>query len=207
MENKIDYDSFVKTLEALGYKVSLFETKEEAASYMDSQIDRTSVGFGGSVTLKEIGLYEKLSTHNTVWWHNWTPFPEGMTSVDVRNKAGETKVYVCSMNGVSLNGELVNIDYTGNRISETLYGHEKVYIVFGKNKISPDYDTALWRARNVASPKNAQRLNRKTPCAVKGDKCYNCKSEDRLCRALSVFWQAPAGSKYEIVLIKEDLGF
>lgn len=65
----------------------------------------------------------------------------------------------------------------------------------------------IYRARNVASPLNAKRLNRKTPCAVKGDKCYNCNSPERICRNLSVLWTKPTGAEYEVVLIEEEIGF
>ena len=74
-------------------------------------------------------------------------------------------------------------------------------------KLAEDYDKALWRARNIASPKNAQRIGVKTPCAAKGDRCYNCSSPERICRVLTVFWGAPMGSDCEVVLVKEDLGY
>ena len=78
----------------------------------------------------------------------------------------------------------------------------------GSNKIAPDYDAALWRARNIASPKNAQRLGMKTPCAAKGDRCYNCQSPDRICRALVVLWEKPKGTQeMELVLVDEALGY
>ena len=88
-----------------------------------------------------------------------------------------------------------------------MYGHKRVYFVVGINKIEPDYDRALWRARNVAAPKNAQRLGRKTPCAVKGDRCYDCKSPERICRGLVVLWEAVANMEMEVVLIDQDLGY
>ena len=100
------------------------------------------------------------------------------------------------------------IDGVGNRIASTVFGHEELYLVVGRNKLAPDYDGAVWRARNVASPKNAIRLQRKTPCAVKGDKCYDCNSPERLCRGMTVLWQASNGiGRTEVVLIDEDLGF
>ena len=103
---------------------------------------------------------------------------------------------------------MVNIDGVGNRIASTVFGHEELYLVVGRNKLAPDYDGAVWRARNVASPKNAIRLQRKTPCAVKGDKCYDCNSPERLCRGMTVLWQASNGiGRTEVVLIDEDLGF
>jgi hypothetical protein len=82
-----------------------------------------------------------------------------------------------------------------------------VYFVIGRNKLASTFDEALWRARNIAAPKNAQKLGRKTPCAVKGDRCYNCKSPDRICRSLVVLWEPSAGMETEIVLVDEDLGF
>ena len=89
----------------------------------------------------------------------------------------------------------------------TLYGHKKVYLVAGSNKIAPDLAGAIDRSRNIASPLNAKRLGKKTPCAVKADKCYDCKSPERICRGLSVFWEAPTGSEYEVILIDEKLGY
>ena len=78
----------------------------------------------------------------------------------------------------------------------------------GSNKIAPDYDSALWRARNIASPKNAQRLGRKTPCAVKGDRCYDCQSPERICRALAVLWAKPTGiDQMEVILVDQELGY
>ena len=103
---------------------------------------------------------------------------------------------------------LINIDGTCNRVGGLLYGHEKVYLVVGVNKIAPDYDAALFRARNVAAPLNARRLDRKTPCAQgKELKCYNCASPERICRALTVLWTKPGGADYEIVLIDEPMGY
>ena len=120
--------------------------------------------------------------------------------------AREADVYLSSVNGLAETGEMINIDGAGNRVAETIFGHKKVYFVIGKNKLAEDYDKALWRARNIAAPKNAQRLGMKTPCAVNGDRCYNCSSPDRICKVLSVFWGAPMGADCEVVLVKEDLG-
>ena len=201
----MDFTTIKTNLEALEYKVSCFETGAEAADYLAAAIQNTTVGFGGSMTLRDLGLYEKLSGNNEVYWH-WI-LPDGMTQDDARAHARNTEVYLSSANGIAETGEIVNIDGNGNRVAETLFGHEKVYIIVGKNKIAPDYDGALWRARNIASPKNAQRMNRKTPCAVNGDKCYDCKSPDRICRGLTVLWKKPMAAEYEVVLINEDLGF
>ena len=193
------FETVKKNLEARGFSVSTFSTAAEAAAYLDSAIDGTTVGIGGSMTVQEMGLHEKLAAHNTVHWH-WTDGSEA------RAKAAHADVYITSANGLTENGEVINIDGAGNRVASTLYGHKRVYFIIGRNKLAPTYDEALWRARNIASPKNAQRLGRKTPCAVKGDRCYDCKSPDRICRGLVVLWGPPIGMETEVILVDEDLG-
>lgn len=188
-----------------GYEVNVFDTAMEAAAYLDLQIDGQKVGFGGSVTLKEMGLYEKLSRHNEVIWHN--RIAKGVSDKEVRMEARTANIYVSSVNGLAETGEIINIDGTGNRVASIFYGHEKVYLVIGKNKLAKDYEDALWRARNIASPLNAKRLGVKTPCAVNADKCYDCNSPQRICRGLLVLWEKPISTDIEIILVKEDLGY
>lgn len=197
-----DFTAVKKNLEARGFSVTTFRTAAEAADYLDKAVDGVSVGFGGSATLDELGLYERLAAHNDVFWH-W----KAENTQAARRQAMTADVYFSSVNGLAESGELINIDGVGNRIAATLYGHKKVWFVVGRNKLAPTYEEALWRARNIAAPKNAQRLQRKTPCAVKGDRCYDCKSPERLCRGLAVLWEAMSGTEMEVVLIDEDLGF
>ena len=133
--------------------------------------------------------------------------PEGGDVATLRAQAATSEHYLLSANGIAETGEIINIDGAGNRVASAIYGHKKVWIVVGKNKLAPTYDEALWRARNIAAPKNAQRLHAKTPCAVKADHCYDCKSPGRICRALTVLWGAMMGSDMEVVLVNEDLGY
>ena len=201
----MDFTNVTKALTARGFKVSSFETAKEAAEYLNSQIDGATVGFGGSITLEELGLYALLSGHNTVFshWH----LPEGGDAASLRAQAAGSEHYLLSANGIAETGEIINIDGTGNRVSSSLYGHKKVWFVVGSNKLAPTYDEALWRARNIAAPKNAQRLGVKTPCAVNGDRCYDCKSPQRICRGLVVLWEAVKGCETEVVLVDEALGY
>lgn len=188
-----------ENLEKRGYQTSYFETVEEAAAYLNEVIHQTTVGMGGSVTIQEMGLYDSLSGHNKVYWH-WA----GST---VQETEG-TKVYLTSVNGLAETGELINIDGNGNRVAATICGHEKVYFLVGVNKIAPDFEQALWRARNIAAPKNAQRLGMGTPCAAKADRCYDCDHPQRICKALSVFWKKPGmAGETEVVLINQPLGY
>lgn len=194
----MDFTKVRTALEARGYAVAVCETKADAAAYLNREIDGASVGFGGSMTLAELGLFDSLSAHNTVHSH-WNG--------GARDAAATAEVYLCSVNGLAESGELINIDGMGNRVASTLYGHKKVYFVVGRNKLAPTYDEALWRARNIAAPKNAQRLGVKTPCAARGDKCYDCKSPERICRALVVQWEKMTSCEAEVVLVDEELGY
>lgn len=200
-----DFGKIKANMEAKGYKVNVFETKKSAAAYIDSQIDGKTVGFGGSVSLHQLNIFPLLASHNTVYWHDEKP--ADMTVIETRTAATRAEVYISSVNGISENGEIVNLDNTGNRVAAITYGPEKVFLVIGKNKIAPTLEEAIYRVRNIASPLNAKRLNRKTPCAVNGDKCYNCQSPERICRNLSIFLDRPTGVEYDIVFVDEELGY
>ena len=136
----MDFSIVEKNLKDKGYTVTIFETATEAVKYLDTQIDQQTVGFGGSMTLKEMGLYDALQSHNTVFWH-W--IPNGKTDREMRLAANNTAIYVSSVNGLAETGEIINIDGNCNRVASIFYGHEKVYLVIGKNKLATDYDSAL----------------------------------------------------------------
>lgn len=197
-----DFSAVKKNLEARGFRVSVFDTALAAADYLDAAIDGTSVGFGGSVTLDQMGLYDRLRAHNDVFWH-W----KAEDKAEAQHRSMTTDHYIVSVNGLAETGELLNIDGVGNRVSATLFGHKKVWFVVGRNKLAPTYEEALWRARNIAAPQNARRLGRRTPCAIKGDHCYDCKSPERICGALTVLWQKMSGMEMEVVLVDQELGY
>lgn len=188
-----------ENLERRGFKTSYFETAQEAVDYLDKEIDGVSVGIGGSMTVKAIGLYDRLKAHNEMHWH-W----EGGTLED----AALAHTYISSANAVAETGEIINIDGNGNRVASLIFKHNKIYIIIGVNKIEPDFDKALWRARNVAAPKRAQSMNAKTPCAAKADKCYDCNSLGRICRSLTVLWgkSMMESQDTEVVIINDEFG-
>lgn len=196
----LDLKKLEEHLTKRGFGFSSFQSSEEAVAYLDGKIDHTTVGIGGSMTVKDIGLYDKLVAHNQVAWH----FLPGGKIAD----ANSAEVYISSLNGLAETGELINIDGVGNRVSATAYGAKRVYFVVGKNKVAPDFEKALWRARNIAAPKNAARFGTNTPCVTGEARCHDCSSPDRICRELLVLWQKPRRvEEMEIVLILEDLGY
>ena len=190
----------LKNFESHGIKARYFETGEQARQAIVQAVQGKKVAFGGSVTLQQLGFYEALEQNNSVFWHWVTPTEKR------REREKECEVFFTSANALSRTGEIVNIDGTGNRVSATLFGHEKVYIVIGRNKLAPTYEAAVYRARNVAAPQRARQLGKKTPCAVKADRCYDCRSPERVCRALVTLWGPMLGMETEVLLVDEDLG-
>lgn len=200
----MNFDQLKAKLEANGFAVSVFSTGGEAAAYLNEQIDRRTVGMGGSMTIAELGLRESLSAHNVVFSHGFTPGAPDQ----VQKLAADAEIYLLSANGIAADtGEILNIDGTGNRVASSLYGHRKVYLLAGRNKISPDFHSALHRLRNVVAPKNAQRLGRKTPCALRADRCYDCDSPERICRGLTVLYKKMNSMDMEVVLVDQELGY
>ena len=197
-----DLEKTGKNLERRGFRVHRFASGAEAAEFLVQTLHGTSIGIGGSVTIDTLGVYDRLCGSNKVFWHWKNHAPE------TRERAGKAETYLCSANGVSENGEIVNIDGFGNRVAGTIYGPERVFLVVGRNKIAPDLTGAIDRARNIAAPLNARRLNRHTPCAVGEPRCHDCRSPEKVCGVMTVFFMPPTSIKeFHVILVDEDLGY
>ena len=160
----MNLDTVKSNLEKKGYTVFIFDTEQDAVSYLKSTISGTDVGFGGSQTLTDLDLRHVLAENNKVIVPD---FPEeGESFRSTADKCLDTEVFLLSANAVTEAGEIVNIDGTGNRLAGSLYGHKRVIYVIGENKIGGTLEEAIRRARNIAAPKNALGLYRRTPCAM-----------------------------------------
>ena len=202
--------NITKTIESLKeklYTVTYFKNGAEAADYLDQQIDNKIVGFGDSRTMIDMELYKRLSKHNEV--HDPYQGKDNDEFLEIAKKTLTTDVFLTSVNAMSETGEMVNIDGTGNRVAGSLFGHEKVYFIVSTNKIEPTLDEAIYRARNVAGPKNSMKYSLPTPCVANGgDKCYDCKSPERICNAVVLYLRKMNDVEdVEIVLIDEEMGF
>ena len=186
-----------KSLTGYGFGFHYFATKDEAVSYLrDTCADKT-VSIGGSMTMKELGFPENFADSTECHWH-W---------IDKGVYCQTPDIYISSANALSETGEIVNIDGKCNRAAATLFGPKRCIFVCGVNKLRPDLQSAIERARNIAAPLNAKRLNKKTPCAFDG-KCHDCKSPERICRAMVIHMGVPSGfESCEVVLIGEKLGY
>ena len=198
----MDIERLKKNLEGRGFTFKYFETGAEASDYLAEQMAGKTVGIGGSMTVETIGLYDKLLDKAAdVAWH-WKTEPN-----EAKERAAKAEVYVSSANGIAETGEIINIDGAGNRVASNLYGHGKVYIVAGVNKVCPDVESAFQRARNVAAPKNARRFGKNTPCVTGELRCYDCRSPERICRGVSMLMEPMMGMPIEVVIINEELGY
>lgn len=198
-------ENLKKNLIKRGYDVSIFDTADEAKEYLLKVIDKKStVGIGGSMTIKELAIDEELQNRgNKVLWHWTAPAKEKKA---VRESAGNADIYLCSSNAVTKDGQLVNIDGTCNRIAGMLHGTGKVYMVIGVNKIAKDFEEAISRIKNVACPANAKRLGLNTPCAKTGH-CTDCTSSDRMCNATLILDRKPGSHPFEILLVNQEMGY
>lgn len=186
---------FEKTLEALvkrGFEAVAVATSEEACDIVMREVAKaTSVGWGGSETLKQAGISEKVKA----------------SGVELRPYRQDADLFLLSANAITADGRIVNIDGNGNRVAASICGPRRVVYVIGRNKIvEGGIDDAIARAKKSACPPNCRRLGKKTPCAETGV-CADCDSPDRICKVTAIFDRRPTGISALVVLVDEDLGF
>jgi len=165
-----------------------------------------TVGVGGSITLREIGIIDKLQEQGNVIYDHWK---EGLSKEDpitIRKMQQSSDVFLTSANAVTSNGEIVSIDGFGNRISSMMFGPKEVMIVAGYNKIVQDIPEAMNRIKTLAAPMNAKRFGADTPCARLG-KCMDCDSPQRICRGTLIMERRPFATPILVVIVMEDLGY
>lgn len=181
-----------------GYIPHLCENGEQAVHTALQLIPAGStIGIGGSMTVKQIGLEQQLVAHGC------TVHGRVFGSTD---PVPPTQWYISSANAITERGDIVNIDGTANRVSALIYGIPNILYVVGVNKICPDLDAAMDRARNIAAPLNAKRLNRNVPCAQSGV-CTYCDAADCICNTTVIAHHPTRVQKaVHILLIEEELG-
>ena len=201
---EIDYNALIHALSSRRFLPQVFDTAEEAKAAALAIIGTRSVGIGGSATVRDMGLAKALQEQgNEVHWH-WLAAKEAKQAA--RDKALTADVYMCSSNALTADGRLVNIDGTGNRAAGLIYGPHEVVVILGKNKIVGSLDEAIERIKRDTCPQNARRLGLDTPCA-KTDKCFDCRTEARMCNVTFIL-EAPTRpvKAFHVLIVKEDLG-
>ena len=203
-------DRTLKALRRNGFEALYASDKREAASVVLEMVPVDAlVGLGGSVTLREIGIPEALKARGHRVADHWEAREKGALAgeiLEIRRQQLNSDVFITSTNALTETGELVNIDGGGQRVAAMIFGPRKVVVVAGANKIARDLEEGLHRARNVAVPMNAKRLNLRTPCAVTGA-CSDCESEDRICNVTTILHRKPRNTDITVVLVGERLGY
>ena len=162
----------------------------------------STVTMGGAMSAHEIGLVKTLKEGNYEFI-DWDDFEDKRAAALLAYTAD---VFLSSTNAMTEDGVLVNIDGNSNRVSAIAHGPKKVVMIVGMNKVCPDVDSAIKRARNVAAPINAQRFGITTPCTQTGA-CANCKSDDTICCNFLITRYSRHTDRIHVILVDDVLGF
>lgn len=196
-----------KALERNGFETQVVPDAQSAVTAIMEMIpDGATVGVGGSMTLNQIGFSEAVNGR-TITLLN--PFAHGIAPEErntVTRQIFSCDYFLCSTNAITEEGQLYNIDATGNRVGAMFFGPRKTVVVCGINKIVKDMEEARKRVWNQASPMNAKRLGRKTPCAETGV-CSDCNSPERICNIAVEILKKPSRTDVLVLLVEEPLGF
>lgn len=170
----------------------------------DNTSSKKTVGYGGSMTLDENGFKDavKAAGHELIIRENYKTAEE---LKECKSKLVNADAFLMSTNAITLDGELVNIDGRGNRVSFLIYGPESVIIIAGMNKVVSNVEDGIRRVRNIATPPNCVRLNCKTPCAVTG-KCGECFG-DSICCQFVVTRMSRVPDRIKVILVGQELGY
>lgn len=196
----------IKGLESRNMSGYYVQTKEAAlAKALELIPEGSTIGWGGSMSVSEIGLRDAVVNGNyEVFNRDTCQTPEEKREVEL--KIFGSDFFLCSSNAITEDGILVNIDGNSNRVAAIAYGPKNVLMIVGMNKVAKDVDSAMSRARNIAAPINAQRFPLETPCKHTGS-CANCKSRDTICCEFLITRYSRHANRFHIILVNDDLGY
>lgn len=195
----------VKNLQSRHFEAYYCPNKEEALKKALELIpEGASVGWGGAMSAQQIGLMDALNAGN----YNAIDRDKCNTPEEKEQAAKDSMFadfFLTGANGLSLDGEMVNIDGTGNRVAAIIYGPKAVLVIAGMNKVVDTLEDAVTRARTVAAPMNQQRFGLKNPCTVTGT-CADCKSESCICNQIVITRHCRPVGRIKFIIVGEDLG-
>ncbi|MCH5255702.1 MAG: lactate utilization protein [Lachnospiraceae bacterium] len=198
--------TIIKNLEKRNMEGFYFETAAECVKSIISSIpDGSVISWGGSETIKEIGLMDAI--HNNRYElidRTAAKNPDEARQIYARTVLAD--YYLMSSNAITIDGELINIDGNGNRVACLINGPAHVIIVAGMNKIVTDVESGVARVRNMASPPNAIRLNKKIPCASTGH-CNDCLAPECFCNQIVITRRSGHEGRIKVYLVGEELGY
>jgi len=166
----------------------------------------STIGAGGSMTLRQIGFFEEAEQHNVKLINPSLQKLALEDFIEQRRQILRADVFLSSANAVTEDGMIFNIDGTGNRVASMTFGPKKVILICGINKIVKDINAAQKKVREYTAPMNAKRIGLKTPCAETGV-CADCSSPQRICNVFVTMAKRPTRSDITVFLVGEHLGF
>jgi hypothetical protein len=197
----------MKNLEKNNITAWLVENETELMDKLTELIPSGStIGIGGSMTLFETGTLDHIRNGSYQILDRYAP---NLTPEDIKSlyrKSFSADVYLTGTNAVTEDGELYNVDGTGNRVAAMIYGPDRVIVIVGRNKLVKDADQAVHQVREMASPANNKRLNLKNPCTVTGV-CSECQSPTRICNAYTLIRRQMQKGRIHVVIVNKDLGY
>jgi transcriptional regulator with XRE-family HTH domain len=187
-----------------GYEVAVFSTSSDAVTHIMRKCKGKSVGFIESVSITQMGLVKALQENNK---DVFASDSNHSRSRETARRAITADVFINSPNAVAFDsGEMVNVSYSGSKISGSLYYADEIIFVIGKNKIAPDLKSAMYRAKNVYPPQFALKNNYHVPCAMTL-KCEDCDMPDRICHFTCIYHRAEKMVRSIVILVDEELGY
>lgn len=203
--NALLAEQMIKSMETRNMEAYYVESKEEAlAKALELIPQGSSVTWGGSMSIKEIGLTQALHEGNyEVYDRDLCETPE--EKKEIARKAFSCDFYLASANAITEDGIMVNIDGNANRVAAIAFGPDNVLMIVGMNKVVKTVDDAMSRAKNIAAPINAQRFSG-TPCTVTGV-CANCKSPKCICCQTMITRFSFVPKRIKVILVNDELGF
>ena len=200
-------ETVIKNLKKRQMEGFYCETKEDAVKLALSMMKKgDSVAWGGSMSVVDSGLAAAVKANSDL-----KILDRDIVKNEEERKAMYADIenadfFLMSTNAITFDGELVNIDCRGNRVSFLCYGPQNVIVLTGMNKLVSDVDSGIKRVKDIATPANAIRLNRENPCAVTG-KCGNCFGKGRLCAQTVITTFSPIPGRIKVILVGEELGY
>ena len=201
--NELLAQKVIRGLESRNMSGYYAASREEALRLALSLIpEGSTVTMGGGMSVHEIGLPQALREGN----RNFLDRDKTEDKRAAMLAAYDADVFLSSVNAMTEDGVLINIDGNANRVSAIAQGPKKVLFIVGMNKVCPDVDSAMKRARGVAAPANAQRFGLSTPCSKTGS-CMNCKSPDTICCQFLITRFSRHAGRIHVILVNDSLGF
>lgn len=196
----------VKELTRRHYDAFYCKTADEAkAKVLELIPEGSSISWGGSMTVRDLGITKALHEGNyRVIDRDLATSPEEIK--DMYHQALSADYFLSSVNAITEDGLIVNIDGRGNRVAAITYGPEKVIFVVGMNKVVKNIDEAMLRARNTTAPINNQRFNNLNPCKIDGA-CHNCNTPTCICNYIEIMRNSFPEHRHAVVLVDENLGY